>query len=73
MRSKSIVHSKGKELRVPGADFWIEDDGPGIVVEDRLWYSSDVMKKCHMGVKDIQQGSTRDEEGKSVQRMVECE
>ena len=65
LRSKLIVQSKGKKSRVPGAGFGIEDDGPWIIIEDRLRYSSDVMKKRHMSLNDIHQGFTRGEVGKN--------
>ena len=65
--------TKGKKSRVPGAGFGIENDGPWIVIEDRLRYSSDVMEKRYMGLNDIHQGFARGEAGKSVQRIVEYE
>ncbi len=67
VRGKPIVCGKCKELRVPGGGVRIEDDGPGIVIEDRLRYSSDVMEKRDMGVNNIHQGFTGGEEGESIQ------
>ncbi|MEG3054781.1 MAG: hypothetical protein RQM90_00915 [Methanoculleus sp.] len=73
MGGKPIVHSKFKESRVPGGGFRVKDDGPRIVIEDRLRYSSDLVEKGNMSLNDICQGFPGSQKREPIKRMVEHE